>query len=211
MLDVILNVCCSPTAEKSIVVVDMCRAGVSEAAACCVTVTARVGAPTPLTVMVAIRGDAPVLAAAVTVTVPLSAPPVGETISQPASLPTVQFVLEATVKIFCSPTSEKSRILVETVKVNVSATVACCVTLTVRDVTPVPLMVMVAVRDDTPVLAAATTVTVPLSEPEAGVMVSHDALLPTVQLTLDVMLKVRCSPAAAKLSMTGETLSEGGA
>src|SRR6185503_6881852 len=48
-----------------------------------------------------------------------------------------------------------------------------CVTDTVREVTPVPETVMVAVRTEVPVLAWAVAVTDPLFEPEAGLSVSQ--------------------------------------
>ena len=70
-----------------------------------------------------------------------------------------------------------------------------------------PLTVTVAVRCVVLVLLAAVTVNVPLSEPEAGVMVSHDALLPTIQFVLDVMVTARCSPTAGKSSIFVESVS----
>ena len=49
-----------------------------------------------------------------------------------------------------------------------------CVTVTVRDGTPVAETVTVAVRAEAPVFSCAVTVTVPLFEPDVGLTVSHD-------------------------------------
>ena len=49
-----------------------------------------------------------------------------------------------------------------------------CVTVTVCDGTPVPETVTVAVREEVAVFPCAVTVTVPLFEPDAGLIVSHD-------------------------------------
>ena len=80
------------------------------------------------------------------------------------------------------------------------AVAAVCVTLMVCAVTPVPLIVIVAVRADTSVLADAVTVTAPLFVPEAGETVSHaGALLFTVQLVLEVIINVFCWLSDVKL------------
>jgi len=82
--------------------------------------------------------------------------------------------------------------LVDKVRVG-SEEVPVCVTVMVLAVTPVPLIVMVAVRAFAAVLAEAVTVTVPLFEPETGETVSHvGALLLTVQFVLDVIVNVFC-------------------
>ena len=69
--------------------------------------------------------------------------------------------------------------------------VLSCVTVTVCDVTPGPLTVIVAVRDAAPVLAVTVTVTVPLLFPVAGATVAHVWLLATVQpVMFEVILNV---------------------
>ena len=60
----------------------------------------------------------------------------------------------------------------------------------VLEATPVPLMVMVAVRSVMPVLAVNVTVTVPLFEPEAGETLHQLWLLLTVQFVLEEIVNV---------------------
>ena len=77
-------------------------------AADCVTLMVCMMSP-PVTVMVAVRCEADVFPAAVTVTVPFSEPEFGETVSQDVSLLlTVQFTLDVTVKDLSSPENENS-------------------------------------------------------------------------------------------------------
>ena len=80
------------------------------------------------------------------------------------------------------------------------AVAAACVTLIVCGVTPYPLTVMVAVRWLVVELFAAVTVIVPLSYPELGDMLHHEASLLIFQLVLDVIVNVFCSPAAIKFN-----------
>ena len=68
---------------------------------------------------------------------------------------------------------------------------------------------MVAVREAVEVLAEAVTVTVPSLFPEAGDTVNHDALLPTAQLVLDEMEKVRSPPSATKSNEEVDTANAG--
>jgi hypothetical protein len=76
----------------------------------------------PLTVTVAVRRLVVVLAAAVTLTVPLLLPEVGETVSHETSLSTVQLTLEVTVTGLGSPAAVKSSVAVDTVSVFVGGT-----------------------------------------------------------------------------------------
>jgi len=70
---------------------------------------------------------------------------------------------------------------------------------------------MVAVRAEVEPFAAAVTVTELLLKPLAVENVSHEAEDVTFHVTLDVTLNVCEAPAAAKLSVVGETDSEGAA
>lgn len=126
-----------------------------------------------------------VLAAAVTVTVPLLLPEVGDIFAQSPLQLTVQLILDVTVNVSASPAAAKLSGSNEMDKAGVGA--AACVTLTVRAVTPVPLTVIVAVRGVVAVLEVVVTVIVPLLLPEVGVMVAQAASLFTVQLVLDVI------------------------
>ena len=157
----------------------------------------------PLTVTVASRVMTDVLAVAVTLTVALPFPEAGDTVHHDASLLTVHPALVVTVKVFCSPATAKLSDVGETDRLVDGA--AVCVTLIVFAATPVPLMVTVAVRCVVEVFATAATVTVPLLFPEAGDTVHHAALLLTVQLVFDVIVKVFCSFEAEKLREFDET------
>ena len=78
------------------------------------------------------------------------------------------------------------------------ADVPACETITVRDVTPEPLTVIVAVREVAAVLAV--TVTVPLLLPVVGATVAHVWSTATVQpVMFDVTLN-DCEPAAVEKS-----------
>ena len=137
--------------------------------------------------MVAVRENAVVLAATVTVIVPLFDPATGETVNHGELLRASQFVLDSIVNVMDSPEGEK---LIEVRdKVKYSA-VPSCVTLMVCVRSPA-LTVMVAFRSIAEGLAVALTVTVPLLEPEDGKTVSQDvSLLLTVQLVLDSIANV---------------------
>ena len=172
----------------------------------CVTLIVCEVTPVALTVTITVRSLVVVLAAAVKVTVPSPLPEAGDTVNHTALLLTVQLVLDVTVHVFCSPPAIKLNDDGETIRVG-----AACVTLMVCEVTPVPLTVTVAVRWLAVVLAAAVKVTVPSPLPEAGAIVSHAALLLTVQLVLDVTVHVFCSLLAIKLNDDGETVMVGGA
>ena len=83
---------------------------------------------------------------------------------------------------------------------------AACVTLIICGSTPGLFTVMVATRSLVVVLMAAVADNMPSPFPEAGVTVSHVALLLAVQLRLVAMVHVFSSPAAIKLKEDGETL-----
>ena len=170
-------------------------------AASCVTLIVCAVTPVPLTVSVAVRLDVVIFCAAVTVIVSLSFPEAGEIVSHEALLLTAHSVLEETTNVFCSTESAK---LSEVGEMDKTGAPASCVTLIVCAVTPAPLTVMVAVRFDVVVFCAAVTVIVSLSKPEAGEIVSHDALLETVQSVLEVIAKVFCSPEKAKFNESDE-------
>ena len=127
---------------------------------------------------------------AVTVTVPLFVPEVGETVSQEAEpLLTVQLVLEETVKVFCSP--ENKKLNEDDDKVN---SFSPCVMLMSRDIPP-PLTVMVASRLVSDELLVDVTVIVPLFEPEEEESVNQVAPFRVMlQLMLEVMVNAFCSP-----------------
>jgi hypothetical protein len=78
---------------------------------------------------------------------------------------------------------------------------------TVRVMLP-PVIVTVAVRWLVIVFASAVTLIVPSLLPEAGETVSHVASSLAVQLTLEVTAMDLASPAAVKLSVAGETVSD---
>jgi hypothetical protein len=128
----------------------------------------------PPAVTVAVRA-APVLAAAVTVTVPEPVPLAGDTVAHVALLEAVQphdvpFVVTVTLAV--PPVAATDPVDEERLKLHVTAgwlTVYVC-----------PPAVTVAVRA-APVLAAAVTVTVPEPVPLAGDTVAHVALLEAVQ------------------------------
>jgi hypothetical protein len=83
-----------------------------------------------------------------------------------------------------------------------------CVTVTVCDVTPLPLNVIVAVRA-APVFAVAVMVTVLLLLPDDGESVAQEAELLAVQLMLDVTAMLAVPPEAAMFAVDGETVRVG--
>ena len=192
-LDVIPNDCSSPESAKLNEVTDTVRFA---AASFCVTLMVCVISP-PATVIVAVRWEVEVLAEAVTVIVASSEPLVGETVSHDDASPaTVQFVFDEMENVRSSPEAAKLNEVTDTVR---DEATSACVTFIVC-VIPPPATVIVAVRWEVEVFAAAVTVTVALLEPLVGETVSHDALLLIAQLVLDEMLNVFCSPVASKLS-----------
>ena len=76
-------------------------------------------------------------------------------------------------------------------------------------VMPPLLTVMFAVRCWFDVFEVAVTMTEPLFEPEAGETVSQVALLLTVQLILEDMVKICCTPVFAKFNEEVETVKKG--
>ena len=125
-----------------------------------------------LTVIVAVRCVVPVLAVALTVTVPLFAPEVGETVNHVgASFATVQLVFEVMLNDCCPASDVKLSEVVDSAK---DGKVPSCVTLMVCVITPVASTVIVAVRCVMSVFSVAVTVSVPLFAPVAGETVSQD-------------------------------------
>ena len=75
-------------------------------------------------------------------------------------------------------------------------------------VIPPPVTVILAFRSEVNVLAVALTFIVAPPEPESGETVNQVASpLLTVQLVLEVMSNVFCSPPTAKLSEAGDTVN----
>ena len=160
----------------------------------------------PRTITVAVRSVDDGLAVTVTVTVPSFDPEEGVTVSQEVALLlplVVQSMLEATVNVSLPAAGEKFKEAVDAVK---KGAAPACVTLMVR-VMPLPLMVIVAVRPEVDVWPAAVTLTVPSFVPDDRETVSHvsEPLL-TVQIVLDSIVNVCCSPAAGKLNEAGVTV-----
>ena len=125
VLEVMLNDCCPETEEKLSAFGDTVSVGVAPA---CVTLMVCAVTPVPLTVIVAVRCVVPVLAAAVTVTVPLFVPVDGETVSHVSLLPTVQFVFEVMLNDCCPATVVKLSVFVDKTS---DGEVPICVTLMV--------------------------------------------------------------------------------
>ena len=121
-----------------------------------------------------------------------------------------QVVFDVISKVFSSPAAFRLSEVVDTVRFFVGVA-AACVTFIVLDVTPVPLMVIVAVReDDVDVWASAVTVMVLLFDPEEdGENLSQLTLLFTFQFVVEVILKVFSSEEAVKLIEEGETVNVG--
>ena len=88
------------------------------------------------------------------------------------------------MNVFVSPAARKFDEKGEAYKTGA----AFCVTLIVFEVTFVPLMVIVAVREVFCLFSVGVTFTIPLFEPEDGETLSQDALLLTVQFVFDVIL-----------------------
>ena len=165
--------------------------------------------PSPLTVIVAVRCDVPVLVAALTVTVPLLEPVAGATVSHVSLLLTIQFIFEVMSKVLFSAVEEKLSEVADTVKVGVSVAPGC-VTLMIWEVTPEPLTVIVAVRCVASVLAVALIVTEPLFAPEDGETVNHvGASCAIVQFVLEVILNDCCPASDVKLSEVVDSAKDG--
>ena len=170
----------------------------------CDTLTVREVLPA-VTVTVPERDDDPVLALTDTVTLRLPLPEEGDTVIHDADLLTDQFVLEVTENDLLPDVFEKLNDEGETDTVDEAA---ACDTLTVRVRFPA-VTVIVPVREEVEVLADAVILTLPLFEPDDDERVSHDTLLLTDQLTLDVMLILCEEPDAVKLNDDGETVKTG--
>ena len=110
-------------------VADIVKVGLSEAPGC-VTLMVWEVTPAPLTVIVAVRCVVPVLAAALTVIVPLLVPVAGETVNHVSLLPTVQFVFEVMSNVMFSVVEVKLSEVADIVKLGLSAS-PDCVTLMV--------------------------------------------------------------------------------
>ena len=135
VFDVTLNVLFSPTATKFSA--DSDKLKVAATPACVIAMVCGVN-PVPLTVIVAVRGNADGLASAVTVIVPVFVPDDAERVSHVAvPLLTVQFVLDVTVNELFPPAARKLSVAVDTVNDSNLA----CVTSTVREM-PSPVTVI---------------------------------------------------------------------
>jgi hypothetical protein len=114
VLDVTVNVFSSPAAVKSSEEAETERVGLGvDVADAWVIVIVFTSTPVALTLMVAARNDADVLASAATVTVPLLLPDAGVMVNHATLALTVQFVLDVTVNVFSSPAAAKSRVGVD--------------------------------------------------------------------------------------------------
>ena len=122
-----LKVSCWLAEIKLSVVADNIKLGLA-ALPDCVTLMVCTVTPVPLTVIVAVRCVVPVLAAAVTVTVPLFVPEDGETVSHVSLLPTVQFVFEVMLNDCCPAVEVKLSVFVDNTN---DGEVPICVTLMV--------------------------------------------------------------------------------
>jgi len=131
----------------------------------------------------AVRVDVVVLAAAVSVTTPLPAPPSGLIVSQVGPVPTVQphpaapVTFTVTFPPFPGTVADPGEIA------NAQPGAAACVT-----VTACPAIVNVVLRLTPSVFAAAVSVTVPLPVPLAGLTESQDdaeTVLDDVEVVLD--------------------------
>jgi hypothetical protein len=205
ILDVTVTVDVPPEEAMFAVDGETVRVGVGEGvSAACVSVTVCEESPLPLIVSVAVRA-APVFAVAVTVTEPLLLPDDAESVAQEAELLAVQLMLDVTVTVDVPPEAAMLAVDGETVKVGVGEDVpAACVTVTVCDVTPLPLNVIVAVRA-APVFAAAVMVTEPLLLPDDAESVAQEAELLAVQLILDVTAMPAVPPDAVMFAVDGES------
>ena len=188
ILEVTVNVFGASVAVKLNAFGDTSRVGLTPD---CATLTVRGCKPGLLTDTEAVRCSVPVLAVAVTESVPLLAPDDGEIASQSAFLLTVQLVLEATVS--CFGVSEAAKL--SDGGVTSSRGAALIDTGTVRGVRmPKPLTVIVAERSADSVFAAARIVTVAFLAPFDGVTVIHAASLDTSQSIVFELTVNDCSP-----------------
>jgi hypothetical protein len=167
------------------VVADRLRLAV---AASWVTVIVLSVTPVPDIVIVAVLVAAKVLVVAVMVIAPLLEPLAVPTVNHAWLLATVQLVFEVILKLAVLLAADATlKVVTDILRLAVAAS---WVTVMVLSATPVPDMVMMAVLVSAKVLAVAVKVIDPLLEPPAVPTVNHAWLLDTVQLVLDVMLKL---------------------
>ena len=138
----------------------------------------------PVTVIVPVRLDAPVLAVVLSNRALFPEPLVGETVNQVALLVAVQATLEVTETLVLFDAEPGDQ--VEEPKVRLAAGIPACVTAMVL-VRPPPVTVMVPQRLEVVVFANTLTVRAPLLDSLAGETVNQDTtLLEAVQLTFEV-------------------------
>lgn len=152
-----------------------------------VTVIVWGDSPVPVTVMVPVRGDVSVFSVQVTCTVALLVPESTDNCIQLRDSEIIQSTFEVIVRAAVLPAARKDREVGETLSAGV---VPACVTAMVWVATPVPEMVMFAVRALVLVLGLHTTLIVPALDPEAGLRLNQEALSVTVQLVLEVIPRV---------------------
>jgi hypothetical protein len=177
----------------------------------CVIVICLLVTPVPLIVIVAVRCVVVVLAVALTLSVPPADPVSVLYVSHVAVvgfLAIVTATLAVTVTGCVEPACGK---LSEDVLTASAAVTPGCVMDICLLVTPVPLIVIVAVRCVVVVLAVALTLSVPPAVPDRVLYVSHAASvgdLLTVTATLAVTVTDCTPPACRKLSEDVSTASE---
>jgi hypothetical protein len=209
-LAVTVTGCVDPACGNDKEVVLTVRDGVTPG---CVMLICLLVTPVPLMVIVAVRDEVVVLAAALTFIVALEVPDAGVSVSHEASagfLAAVHATFEVTVTGCVEPACGK---LSEDVLTASEGVIPGCVMLICLLVTPVPLMVIVAVRDEVVVLAVAVTLIVALEVPDAGVSVSHEAsagFLSAVHATLAVTVTGCVDPACGKVRAVVLTVSVAG-
>lgn len=153
----------------------------------CVTLTVFELTPDALIVTVADRELRDVFSLAETVIVRLLEPLDGLTESQLLSSLIVQLVFELIVKLpelFADAPTVKLDLLIVRY-----GSAPSCVTVTVLELTPVPLIVTVAERELVDVFSLAVTVAVPSAEPLVGFTVSQSASSLIIQLVLELIEK----------------------
>ena len=176
----------------------------------CVTLIVLVNPP-PVTVIVPVLDDVPVLAVASILIVPLPEPVEGVTVNQLVLLlVALQALVDDTVIVVLFAADARFHVVGDT---DNAAAGAAWVTLTVL-VNPPPVTVMVPVLDDVPVLAVALILNEPLPVRFAGVMLPIVSqlvlLLTTVHDVLDVMLIKVLSAPDAGFHVVGDTVSVAG-
>jgi len=172
---------------------------------CCVISIVLVNPP-PVTMILPVRDEVPVLAVTPTVSVASFEPLAGATESHTALLLAVQSTLDAIATgIFCAT---GDRLANDDAGVTIKDG-AACVTVTVL-VTPPPGTEIVALLSESPGLAVTLIVIVPLPEPLVGDKVSHVASLLAVQDTPDVTVRTAVCALGDKGNGGGVTMCGSG-